>query len=273
MKKITVFLGAATKMHTHAAVGRFLDELRSWNDVECESLVLSNFRLGTCRGCQLCFARGEEHCPMKDDRDLLIGKMMASDGVVFATPNYSFQLSALMKLFLDRLGFMFHRPRFFGKTFTSITSQGIYGGKKIERYLNFVGMGLGFNTVKGAYFTAFEPMAESEQRVVDETLAQQSLEFHKTLMKPSFPAPSLFMLMAFRMPRTSMKLELDERSFDYRYYRDKGWLESEYFYPVRLGPVKKLMGKVFDSIQAKRTGKILRTKPRSDSEMKMEVQS
>ena len=70
-----------------------------------------------------------------------------------------------------------------------------------------------------------------------------------------------------------MKLELDERSFDYRYYRDKGWLESEYFYPVRLGPVKKLMGKVFDSIQAKRTGKILRTKPRSDSEMKMEVQS
>jgi len=241
--------------------------------VETEIVRLSEYRIGTCLGCKQCFGKGEDACPLKDDRDELIAKIAASDGVVFATPNYSFQLSALMKLFLDRLGFMFHRPRFFGKTFTSITSQGIYGGRKIERYLNFVGMGLGFNTVKGTYFTAFEPMADVEKRKIDETLAQQSREFHKILMKPALPAPSLFMLMGFRMPRTSMKLELDDRSFDYRYYKDQGWLESDYFYPVRLGPVKKLMGKVFDSIQAKRTGKILRTKPRSDSEIPKEVQS
>ena len=86
---------------------------------------------------------------MKDDRDLLIEKLMASDGVVFASPNYSYQVSATMKAFLDRLGFVFHRPRFFGKTFTSISVQGIYGGTKIGKYLGFVGNGLGFNTVKG----------------------------------------------------------------------------------------------------------------------------
>ncbi len=34
--------------------------------------------------------------------------------------------------FLDRLGFVFHRPRFFGKAFTSIVAQGIYGGGKIS---------------------------------------------------------------------------------------------------------------------------------------------
>ena len=56
--------------------------------------------------------------------------MMASDAVVFASPNYSFQVSAIMKLFLDRLGFVFHRPRFHGKTSTSIVVQGIFGGRQ-----------------------------------------------------------------------------------------------------------------------------------------------
>jgi hypothetical protein len=65
----------------------------------------------------------------------------------------------------------------------------------------------------------------------------------------------LVMLMAFRMGRTSMKLELDERSFDYRYYRDRGWLESDYFYPTRLGVTKKVAGRLFESVQARATRK------------------
>lgn len=76
-------------------------------------------------------------------------------------------------------------------------------------------------------------------------------------MKPAFPTPSMVMLMGFRMGRTSMRLELDETSFDFRYYRDKGWFGSDYFYPVRLGPAKKLAGSLFDSIQEKRTKKRL----------------
>jgi FMN-dependent NADH-azoreductase len=65
----------------------------------------------------------------------------ASDGIVLATPNYSFQVSGLMKVFLDRLGFAFHRPRFHGKAFTSIVTQGIFGGGKVVKYLDFVEAG------------------------------------------------------------------------------------------------------------------------------------
>ncbi len=258
MKKVTVFVGTASKMHTMIAVRQFLDDLHSFGNVESEIVVLSNYSIGTCRGCCLCFKSGEEACPMKDDRDVLIGKMMSSDGVVFATPNYSFQVSALTKIFLDRLGFVFHRPRFFGKTFTSIIAQGIYGGQKIERYLNFVGMGLGFNTVKGIYFTAFRPMKEDVRQKVNEAVAELSRRFHKRLMQPAYPPPTFLRLMGFRMARTSMGLELDESQCDFRYYRDKGWFESDYYYPTRLGPVKKAAGRIFDSIQAGKSRKRLR---------------
>jgi multimeric flavodoxin WrbA len=253
MKKVTAFVGTARKKHTHNAVRQFLDHLQFYGGVESEIVALSDYRLGTCKGCKVCFEKGEESCPMKDDRDVLIDKMMASDGVVFASPNYSFQVSAIMKIFLDRLGFVFHRPRFFGKTFTSIVAQGIYGGKKIEKYLDFVGFGLGFNTVRGSWFTAFEPMTEREKQKMDRALASQSRRFYKRLVKPAYPTPTLFKLMAFRMGRTSIRLELDDRSHDYRFYKDKGWFESDYFYPARLGPLKKVAGSLFDSVQTRMT--------------------
>jgi len=47
-----------------------------------------------CRGFRICFDKGEGHCPPRDVRDILIGKINDSDGVIFASPNYSFQESA-----------------------------------------------------------------------------------------------------------------------------------------------------------------------------------
>lgn len=246
MKKVTAFVGTARKKHTHYAVRQFLSVLESFGEVESEIVALTDYKLELCRGCKACFNKGESFCPLQDDRDVLIAKMMASDGVIFATPNYSFNVSAIMKMFLDRLGFVFHRPCFFGKIFTSIVVQGIYGGPKIVEYLDFAGRGLGFNVVKGSCVTALEPMSEKEQQKIDGILAAHSRRFHDRLLQPPYPAPSLFQLMIFRMSRTSVRLLPDKTFRDYTYYRDKGWFESDYFYPTQLNMFKKTVGNIFD---------------------------
>lgn len=190
MKSVTVFVGSARKSgFTSAAARQFLDHLQSFGNVRGEVVFLSEFDLGLCRGCKVCFLRGEEHCPLQGDRDALIEKMLASDGVVFASPNYSFQVSAILKAFLDRLGFAFHRPRFHGKTFTSIVVQGFYGGDKIEKYLEFVGAGLGFNVVKSSCITALDPITDQDRRKRDQALARQSTRFHAQMLQPAFPVP------------------------------------------------------------------------------------
>jgi multimeric flavodoxin WrbA len=245
-----VFVGSARKGHTYDAAAQFLSNLQSIGDVEGEVVRLSDYQIQTCRGCLVCFEKGEERCPLKDDRDVLIEKMKASDGVVFATPNYSFQVSALMKTFLDRLGFAFHRPQFYGKTFTSIVAQGIYGGNKIVDYLDFVGYGLGFNTVKGSCIVTCEPITAKQQRKTDRILEAQARRYHAQLEKPAYPAPSWLRLIVFRFARTKIRLELDDRSRDYRYYAEKGWLDSDFYYPARLGLLKKGAGKLFDSLSA-----------------------
>ena len=253
MKKVTAFVGSARKKHTYNAAAQFLGNLQTVGDIDVEIVRLSEYRLETCKGCKVCFEKGEEHCPLKDDRDVLIEKMMASDGVVFASPNYSFQVSAIMKTLLDRLAFAFHRPRFFGKTFTSIVAQGIYGGKKIVDYLDFVGNGLGFNTVKGSCIMTLDPMTEKQQRKIDGALAAQARRYYARLEKPGYPVPTLIDLMFFRMGRTKIRLELDESFRDYTYYQDRGWFESDYYYSTRLGVLKKGSGRLFDAISGSMT--------------------
>jgi multimeric flavodoxin WrbA len=253
MKKVTAFVGSARKKHTYDAVVQFLSNLQSMGDIEVEIVRLSDYQIQVCRGCQVCFSKGEEYCPLKDDRDVLIEKMMASDGVVFASPNYSFHVSAIMKIFLDRLGFAFHRPRFFGKTFTSIVAQGIYGGGKIVDYLDFVGNALGFNLVKGSCIMTLDPMTEKQQHKIDRVLAGQARRYYARLEKPGYPVPTLIDLMFFRMGRTKVRLELDASFCDYTYYKDQGWFESDFYYPTRLGVLRKGAGKLFDSIFASMT--------------------
>ncbi len=216
-------------------------------DIEYEMVMLSSHKIGTCRGCRLCIDKGKEFCPLKDERDLLIEKIMASDGVVLASPIYSFQVSGIMKIFLDRLGFVFHRPRFFGKTFTNIVIQGIYGGQKVVKYLDFVGYALGFNTVKGSCIHSLEPITVKQEQKTHKILASHSERFYKRLMKSPYPKPALMDLFIFRMARTSIKMML-EGNRDYMYYEEKGWFKSDFYYPVHLGVLKKVAGTLFDSI-------------------------
>jgi multimeric flavodoxin WrbA len=240
MKKITAFIGTERKKATYLAVQEFEKNLKQLGDIDFEYVVLGDYRLEYCRGCKACFMKGEEYCPSKDDRDFLIKKIEQSDGVIWATPNYEFQVTARMKNFIDRMGYIYHRPRFFGKACTAVVTQGIYGGGDIIKYLNFTGESLGFHVSKGCCVTTLEPITKNQMKNLLKETKEASARFYKELIRPT-PPPSLLRLMAFRMARTNIKL-LDKKFRDYQYYKEKGWFESDYYYPTKLGIIKKLVG-------------------------------
>lgn len=248
MKKITLFVGSARKKNTYHAAVQFKNNLQAQGDVECEIVRLCEYQLGICRGCQLCFSKGEEACPMKDDREILFDKIKASDAVVFAAPNYTWDMSGMMKIFLDRFGFAVHRPRYFGKAFTSIVVQALGRGERIVDTFDWTARSLGFNTLKGMTITGYDPRTEKQQKKINRDLAEHSKRFYHLLAKPAYPVPSLFMLAGFRMSRSTVKKLAGPESIDYQYYADKGWLESDYYYPTHLGPLKSAFGALFDQL-------------------------
>ena len=247
--KVTAFVGSARKNgNTYKTTEFFLKNLQVYGNIDYEIVNLYDYRIEVCRGCKLCLDKGEELCPLKDDRDLLIDKMKSSDGVIFSSPNYSFQVSGLMKVFLDRIAYFFHRPDFFGKTSTCIVIQGVLGGKNIVKYLDFVGSGLGFNVLKGICLTALEPMTDNARKIFDRSIKSQSKKYHDLLIKNKKPVPSLFKLALFRMSRTMISNLQNGVFKDHLYYKEKGWFTSDYYYPVKLNPVKRFIGKLIDVI-------------------------
>lgn len=84
--------------------------MRRQGDVEFEHLCVKDADLGYCRGCLNCFTKGESYCPLKDDRQSIEQKMLDADGVIFLSPNYAGNVSAMMKNFIDRFAYVGHRP-------------------------------------------------------------------------------------------------------------------------------------------------------------------
>ena len=180
--------------------------------------------------------------------------MMQADGIVLATPNYAFNVTNILKNFFDRTAFIFHRPRFFHKVFTGIVTQGIYGGENILKYLKSIGSFLGGITVPGINLTlqsgaAYDlniPWNEKEKANVDKAVKKLAKKFVKALQGNRSPEPKWFNFFVFRSVRTLSKYaEGDDK--DSIYWKEKGWLESAYYYPVKLGIARNLAGKLLDS--------------------------
>lgn len=250
-KHVLVIVGSPHKGGATLAAARdFLGKLESYGYVTGELVALSDYDLKMCRGCKVCVTHGQERCPLKDDRDVILEKMRQADGVVFAAPNYSWQVPGFMKVFLDRLAFAMHRPEFHGKTASAIVVQGIGFGGRVRKYLEFVEGSLGFDVVKGSVSKTLEPMTKDAQRKMDENLNKQAARFHRELMKPAYRTPSLFKLIMFRMGRTGIRRHA-KGLLDWDYYRDQGWFESDYYYPTHLGWPKKAVGSFADWFTAR----------------------
>ena len=66
-----------------------------------EKVFLRDKTIHPCTGCGVC-SQYKKPCPQKDDAAEIIGKMLAADVIVMATPVYFYTLCAQMKTLIDR---------------------------------------------------------------------------------------------------------------------------------------------------------------------------
>ena len=68
-----------------------------------QNFFLVGRKIQPCTECGTCFFKTPGKCVFKDDMSGLIDKFLDSDVVVFATPVFIDNVTALMKIFIDRL--------------------------------------------------------------------------------------------------------------------------------------------------------------------------
>ncbi|HVP80991.1 MAG TPA: SCP2 sterol-binding domain-containing protein [Thermodesulfobacteriota bacterium] len=70
---------------------------------ETETIYLKEKEIHSCVGCYTCWAKTPGVCVFKDDMPELLEKVKGCDILVYATPLYNFNVTALLKAFQERL--------------------------------------------------------------------------------------------------------------------------------------------------------------------------
>ena len=99
-----------------------------------ETVVLPGGTVLPCRSCYACHKTGR--CVVKDEFEPLKKKLLAADGIVLASPNYIFNVSAQLKALMDRCSGIIHCMAFWGKYGASVVTSGGGDEKAVAALMN-----------------------------------------------------------------------------------------------------------------------------------------
>ena len=139
MKNILAIIGSPRNQgNTYYAVKKICEEILCYSNVNIDFLFLNEINLKPCKGCLLCLTKGEDKCPIEDDKYKIDEMIKNADLVIFATPVYGLNVSGIFKNFLDRYSYHAHRPGFLNKKAAFIVTAAGLGIKETLKVMNFI---------------------------------------------------------------------------------------------------------------------------------------
>jgi multimeric flavodoxin WrbA len=210
--------------------------MKKFGKIEFHYLFLQESHLEMCKGCFNCVTRGEKFCPLNDDRENIENLMIDSDGVIFVSPSYCQNVSGLMKNFIDRFAYLFHRPKFFQQKAMALSTSGGAGLKETLDYMDKLSV-WGFGPlIKLGLITPHWPRSPRLEQNNKKSIEKKGKKFFESLKTKRPSSPSFTQYMHFRFMKKTSDLE-EYLPADNEYYHDK----EHYFVPVKINPIYRLL--------------------------------
>ena len=236
---ILAIIGTPTKEagYTMRTVQALEQSLCEQSDARLEYVFLEDLQLPGCQGYLTCIKLGESHCPFSSDVASLTQKMAAADAVIFASPVHCFNISALMKTMIDLLVYQMHRPAFLGKKAVVVTTAAGAGQKGVLKYLQKTVASWGFDVV-GKLGTHAGLFDEEKYQVKLRAAANQvAASLIEAIERSQKNKPGVAELVNFRVWRSVVRQSRDASPFDWGHWQQSGWLDQDYYYPVKVNPL------------------------------------
>ncbi len=242
MKILAVIGSPKGKGSGYRIVKMVEDRMKAVGSVEFAYLFLKDANLKLCTGCYTCMAKGEDKCPLKDDRVAIEQMLMAADGVILSSPMYVLNVSWLMKNFIDRFAYTNHRPHFHRQKVLTLINM---GGDNPKAALEFLRNTLGGSRIVQELGVATPPWPQTK-RVIEKkehAIDAAARRFYKACLDASLPEPSLRSLILFH---ARQRIYLACRQYlpaDYAFYRGK-----DYYHDTKTNPLKVAVAKAIAEI-------------------------
>lgn len=209
---------------------------------EFEHISLGNLNIKFCRGCRVCFDKGEVLCPLKDEILNVRDKIMEADGIILASPVYVEDVNGIMKNWIDRMAFNNHRPAFAGKSAVILTTSGIGSSNHALKTMKSALTAWGFSISAEGKFRAGGLMdTEKIQFRHGSKISFIADKLFNDVYNGKAMNPSFISLLYFKVQQKYWQKSTGRNgTLDYAYWKDKGWTDKDcsYYIPNKAGLIK-----------------------------------
>lgn len=229
MHKILLINASNRKKNTYKLLSSIEGILKN-KGYKTEIISLSNYKIDFCKGCEACILKG--NCFVKDEVDIIMKKIIESDGIVIGTPVYLNNMSGILKTFIDRTCSWFHRSEVAQKpTLLVANTQGS-------------GLKNTINSIKEAMIqwgVSFGGAITRSGRSFNKPIEEKEVADFIKLIEANgkFYSPSFKEIYTYNIQRA---LANNIFPVDKDYWVNKGWINKAYFPGAKLNQIKKIYG-------------------------------
>jgi len=240
-KHVLAIIGSPRRGNSYRVTQSIEAVLNRLGDVRVEHLFLNRAELEPCRGCYRCVARGEQDCPIQDDRPSIVQRMEAADGVIMVSPVYTLNVTGLMKNFLGRIAYTAHRPPFLGKPAMLVTTTaGVGQGAALKSLSWFAVPGFDIVAKLGLVVHPVYANAPAQQKRVDRQIERAAGRFFRALGSLG-RSPGLIRVIQFNALKANADFAGEYYQADAAYYQQRRWYHRD----GEIGRLKRWLGRFF----------------------------
>jgi len=189
-------------------------------NVITEAIHLCDLKIEFCRHCESCH-RKIMRCPINDDVGMILEKMLKTDGIIFASPNYINQITGSMKAFWDRAAHFIHCRRLLGKYVVGVVSSGSGEDATVLDYIQYYANVCGAQYAGG--ISARAPISKDKRGEAFNLGEKLMLDIQE---KTVFPEQMKLIEEHKEHFKFVIRARKDDWVEEYQYWIDKGWLEG-----------------------------------------------
>ena len=165
--------------------------------------------------------------------------MDAADGLILGSPIHTFNITGLMKNFVEYFMYKRNRPSFFGKK-AVVTATASGGGHTVVMdFLEQTANAWGCDVVSRMGISSSQMTKERYLKRVNKVAEEVAQTFISEINKGELGSPKFRHLMNFRAMQNMSSNQ--KGSINEKYWQDRGWFDKEYYTDVPINPFARMM--------------------------------